>query len=206
MKIYDVSMNINENMMVYGNYQAKKPKYIVRADHSNSSHYETSITLDMHSGTHIDAPLHMIKDGQTIEAYKLEDFITPCIVLDLTNVLDRITKADLINKDIHKGDFLLLKTKNSYTNEFSKDFIFVEKSAAEYLVEKGIKGVGTDGLGIERSQPDHETHISLLSKGIIIIEGLRLKDIHEGEYILNALPLKIDNVEASPIRAILIEK
>ena len=69
---------------------------------------------------------------------------------------------------------------------------------------KEIKGVGIDALGIERNQTP--THKLLLGAGIIIIEGLRLKDVPEGEYFLIALPLKIKDVEAAPTRAILVEK
>jgi arylformamidase len=107
--------------------------------------------------------------------------------------------------DIQEDDFLLFKTKNSFKEEFINDFVFLSQDASAYLANKKIKGVGTDGLGIERSQEGHPTHKNLLSKNIVIIEGLRLKDVPEGTYQLICLPLKIDNVEASLARAILIK-
>ncbi len=206
MKIYDISMEIHENMMVYKNKEQKKPKIKTVKDHSTGNSYESVITMEMHTGTHIDAPLHMIDKGKTMESYDLSSFIRKCKVFDFTYVEDKITEDLLKERDIKKGDFILLKTKNSLSNEFDFEFVYLEKSGAQYLKDIGITGVGIDSLGIERNQPNHETHKLLLSQGIIILEGLRLKDIEEGEYILHALPLKIKNVEASPTRAILIKE
>jgi len=205
MKIYDISMTIEEKMPVYHNNDEKRPKIVARHTHETSTHYESTITMDMHTGTHIDAPLHMIKNGKTMSLYQIEDFISTCKVIDLTDIDDKITKVDLENKEINEGDFILFKTRNSYTNQFIEQFIYLDKGGAHYLSDKKIKGVGTDGLGIERSQPNHETHKYLLDNSIMIVEGLQLKDIKEGQYTLIILPLKIEHVEAAPARAILIE-
>jgi arylformamidase len=206
MKIYDISSPIKENMTVYKNNEANLPEFIVTSNFSNSTHYETRLSINLHSGTHIDAPLHMIENGVTIDKYNLENFIIEAKVIDFTNLADRITKSDLEKVDIKKGDFIIFKTKNSFTEDFDFEFTFLEKSGAEYLRDLDIIGVGTDALGIERAQPNHETHVLLLNKGIIILEGLRLKDVPNGTYTLIALPLKIENVEAAPTRAILIDK
>ncbi|AOY77486.1 cyclase family protein [Clostridium formicaceticum] len=206
MEIYDVSMDIHQNMMVYKNKEENKPEITVKTDHSNSRTYESSIRMGMHTGTHIDAPLHMLKDGQTMENYSIENFVKKCKVLDLTYVENKITKNILQEKNIEKGDFLLFKTKNSFTEVFDFEFIYLEESGAKHLEEIGIAGVGIDSLGIEREQPQYETHRTLLGKNIMIIEGLQLKEIEEGEYTLIALPLKIKNVEASPARVILIKE
>ncbi|MBB6214433.1 arylformamidase [Anaerosolibacter carboniphilus] len=205
MKIYDISMDIYEDMTVYKNKLEKKPKIVVTQDHTTGSSYTSYITMEMHTGTHIDAPLHMIDGGETMELYAVENFVRKCKVLDLTDAEDTITKELLQRKSIEKGDFVLLKTKNSFTEAFDFQFVYLEKSGASYLKEIGIAGVGIDALGIERDQSDHETHKILLSQGISIMEGLRLKGVEEGEYILCAPPLKIRNVEAAPTRAILIE-
>lgn len=205
MKIYDISMNIHYDMAVYKNKEEKRPILKTVQNFSTGSAYESKITMDMHTGTHIDAPLHMIESGKTIDTIDLNNVVTKCKVLDLTNVNDKITKKDLMDKNIQKGDFIIFKTKNSYQEEFDYNFVFLEKSGAEFLKEVEIIGVGIDSLGIERSQSGHETHKILMEKGIIIIEGLRLKDIDEDEYILCAPPLKINNAEAAPTRAILIK-
>lgn len=154
----------------------------------------------------MDAPLHMIEGGQDSSFFQVEDMIIPCRVLDMTDVVDGITKDDLQKHSIQAGEFILLKTKNSYTEEFQADFIYVKEDGAKYLTQIGIKGVGIDSLGIERGQPDYCTHKSILGSGIYILEGLRLKNVEEGSYLLIAAPLNIRNVEASPVRALLIKK
>ncbi len=206
MKIYDISMEIYDDMMVYKNKPEKKPKIEVVQDFVSGDSYESIITMGMHTGTHIDAPLHMIKDGETTESIPLESCIRKCKVIDFTDISDKITREVLQQKEIYEGDFILFKTKNSFSPEFDFEFVYLEKSGAEYLDEIGVLGVGIDALGIERAQAGHETHKILLSKGIVIIEGLQLKDVPEGEYTLYALPLKIRNVEAAPVRAVLVEE
>lgn len=205
MKIYDISMMIGPNMMVYKNNPMKKPKLINSGNFEKNNHYETDITMNMHTGTHIDAPLHMLRDGSTMEIYDIERYVVQAKVFDLTHKEDMIKEEDLKDKSIYKGDFILLKTKNSFDTTFNNEFVFLEASGAKYLCNIGIRGIGIDSLGIERSQPSHITHTSLLSKNIMIVEGLMLKDIEEGDYQLIVLPLKIKDVEAAPARAILIE-
>ncbi|HQA19923.1 MAG TPA: cyclase family protein [Bacilli bacterium] len=205
MKIYDISMTIHPNMQVYKNKEEKKPIFITRANHINSHVHETSITIDLHTGTHIDAPLHMLKDGATTETYDFKYFITTAKVFDFSNKDEVIAKDDLLTKEISENDFILLKTKNSFSDDFDYNFVYLSGDAAKYLVSKKIIGVGIDGLGIERNQPTYDTHKSLLSNKVMILEGLRLKEVLEGSYKLIILPLKIANVEASPARAILIE-
>ena len=205
MKIYDVSMSVHEKMAVYNNSSAKRPIIKVTDDFSNSTHFESRIDMNMHTGTHIDAPLHMIEGAQTIDSVNLSRLITKCKVLDFTKINDKISKINLMEKKTNKGEFILFKTKNSMTEDFDKSFIYLDQSGAEFLKDVGISGVATDALGIERAQPEHETHKILFAAGIIIIEGLRLKDVEEGEYMMYALPLKILGVEAAPARVILIK-
>ncbi|MCF7927359.1 MAG: cyclase family protein [Candidatus Izimaplasma sp.] len=203
--IYDISMNIHEKMQVYKNLDFKIPKLITIANHKNDNYHETDIKMNLHTGTHVDFPLHMVKDGKISDNYKLKQLVTSAKVFDLSHLKDHIDKKDIQSLDIQADDFILFKTKNSHSQSFLEDFIYVNESAARYLVEKNIKGVGIDGLGIERNQKNHPTHKQLLSNDILIIEGLRLKDIKDGIYKLICLPLKINKVEASPARAILIK-
>ncbi len=108
---------------------------------------------------------------------------------------------------IPDNSIVLFKTKNSLLEcdaLFNPVFIFLAPDAAQLLVEKQVKAVGIDYLGIERGQPDHATHVTLLAKNIPIIEGLRLKDIKAGSYFLCCLPLAIQGLEAAPARAVLL--
>lgn len=205
MKIHDISMTISEDMQVYKDREEKKAKITNQSNFENSSVYETQLFMNLHTGTHIDAPLHAIKGADYIENYSLEQFYGESIVLDFSDLDTCITKKDLENYAINPGDFVILKTQNSLIDTFKWDFIYLELSGAEYLVDCKIKGVGIDGLGIERAQEGHPTHKVLLKNNIPILEGLRLKDIKEGRYTLAAFPIKIKDVEASPVRAVLIE-
>ena len=206
MTIIDISIPIHVDMQVYKNKEEKRPIIQVVRDFSSGSVYESRLSIEMHTGTHIDAPLHMIEGGEDLRVYPIERSVSPCRVLDFTHIDDAITKDDLINKEFESGEFLLFKTKNSCDEEFNPNFIYLEKSGAEYLVEKGVIGAGIDSLGIERNQPQHETHRTLLGNKIMILEGLRLKHVEEGPYVLIAAPLNIPGVEASPVRAFLMER
>jgi arylformamidase len=190
-------------MQVYKHKAEKIPVFKTVQDHSEGSAHETEISMNLHTGTHVDYPLHMIENGKTSDSEHLNTLLGTCTVLDLTSLKDTITKSDLVKYTIKENDFILLKTANSLSDEFLDTFVYLEASGARYLKDKGVRGVGIDALGIERSQPNHDTHKTLLSKDIVIIEGLRLKDINEGPYKLYCLPLSIKGVEASPARVIL---
>ena len=205
MKIWDVSMLIEEEMMVYKNRAEKKPKITLDRRFAEGGINESSIHMNLHTGTHIDAPFHVQGAGQTVESLDLARLITPCTVLDLTNVSGAITESDLIGQPIGKGNFVLLKTRNSYSEDFLMDFTYLAQSGAEYLAKQGVRGVGIDALGIERDQPGHLTHNRLFDHQIIIIEGLRLKEVPEGDFMMLALPLKIKGVDGAPARVILLE-
>jgi len=203
-KIIDISMEISEEMTVYKNREENRPKIEVTRNFRNSDAFETTITLGMHTGTHLDRPLHIIEDGDTMDSLSLERVVVPCQVLDLTKVEGGITKEDLADKRIPEGHFILLKTKNSLEEDFNFSFVYLAASGANYLKDQGVIGVGIDALGIERDQPEKSTHKALLENDIMILEGLRLGEAEEEEYLLIAAPLKIKGAEAAPVRAMLV--
>jgi len=205
MIIYDISMPVRHDMPVYKGDDAKRPRLTVDRDFQTGSAFESRLEMNMHTGTHVDMPLHMLPGGGTVEGLDLTRVVTPCRVLDLRNAEGKITAEDLKHKEICPGDFILLKTKNSFLDILEGDFVYLDAGGARYLRDKQIKGVGTDGLGIERAQPEHETHTLLLENGIVIMEGLRLADIEEGEYFLFAAPILAPGAEASPARAVLVK-
>ena len=204
--IYDISMLIHEDMQTYKHQKGNKPIFRTNADHEIGHVHDTSVTLNLHTGTHMDFPLHMIKNGSTSDQETLEPLIGESKVLDLTHLNDHISKNDLLKYEINKNDFLLFKTKSSFSEDFLDDFVYLNEEASLYLKDLEVRGVGTDALGIERAQKNHPTHKTLLGNGIIILEGLRLKEVPEGTYELIFLPLKLKNVEAALGRAILIDR
>lgn len=202
MKMYDVTADIYEGMAVYKNKPEKQPKINTV---TNGHVTESRIDIDLHTGTHVDSPLHMINDGDTMETIKLDDLVGNIKLFDLSHVEDRITKRDIEALPINKDDFILFKTKNSYEDAFDFEFIFVAEDAASHLAEIGIKGVGIDSLGIERSQEGHPTHRTLFQNKVIIIEGLRLAEVSEGEYFMVAAPIKLQGTDAAPARIMLFK-
>lgn len=205
MKYYDVSMPIHSGMAVWKNNSDRQPAFVVERDFNadGTGSRLTRVTLDMHTGTHVDAPLHFIAGGHSIDQVALGQLIRPVRVLDLTYVQDKITRAELDGLHINPGDFLLFKTRNSFADEFDPDFVYLDHTGAEYLVEREAAGVGIDALGVERSQADHATHILLLGSGLVIIEGLRLGEVPPGAYFMVAAPLRFQGVEAAPARVLL---
>jgi arylformamidase len=202
MKVYDVTAPIFEGMPVYKNKPEKQPKITTI---TNGYVTESRIDMDVHTGTHVDAPLHMVTEGETFETISIEKLVGNCKVFDLTAVQDRITKIDLEKFPIQKDDFVLFKTRNSFEDEFNFEFIFLSEDGAKYLAEIGVRGVGIDALGVERSQPGHPTHKTLFANGIIIMEGLRLKEVPAGDYFMVAAPLKILGTDAAPARVLLFD-
>jgi len=207
MKIIDISWPISSATTGY------KDRTVVKFDEISNflkdGVRETNIHLSAHTGTHIDAPSHFLRDGKAIDQVDLSQFIGRCKVLDLTDVSEQITRNCLVNYEgkINEGDIVLLKTSNSTkiaTDKFSPHFVYLEFTGAEYLKEKKVKSVGIDYLGIERSQSGHPTHITLMHADIGIIEGLRLRSVKEGAYFFVCLPLNIIGIEAAPARAVLI--
>jgi arylformamidase len=203
MKLYDLSPEISEDMCVYKNKSEKKPKLTVARTLKEGAN-ESRLEIDLHTGSHVDAPYHFLENGKTIEKISLERFMGECVVLDFTKVKDKITEKTLLKKKFFADDIVLLKTKKTIEKKFNFEFAYLEKSGAEYLASKKIKAVGIDSLGIERSQPSHETHKLLLRKGIIIFEGLNLSKVKQGRYLFYGAPLKIRKGDASPVRAVLV--
>jgi arylformamidase len=205
MKVYDISMTIASNMPVYKGKTAKRPVFTLDSDFRTGSVYETRLTMNLHTGTHLDAPLHIDPEGESLDGLTLRQVIGRCQVVDFPQVQAGITQKDLLEKNIMEDGFVLLKTRNSYEAILESDFVYLDQTGAEYLANKRVRGVGIDALGIERNQPGHPTHRLLLGAGIVILEGLRLSKVPEGHYLLVAAPVRMSGVEAAPVRALLFE-
>ncbi|KIL36262.1 cyclase [Cohnella kolymensis] len=204
-RIYDISMTIEETMQVWKSYEHKKPSITNVQNHSQDKPHESQLNMNVHTGTHVDAPLHMIANGETIETIPLERLVGPARVLDLTHLKGFITKEDLLPFAIQRGERLIFKTSSSYSEEFDVEFVYLRADGAHYLAEIGIGLVATDALGIERAQPEYTTHRTLMRNGIIIVEGLRLKEVEAGNYTLVIAPLKLTGIDAAPARAFLMD-
>lgn len=199
--IYDVSMAIHSKMTVYKDKAEKVPQFSTLSTFDTGTAYETVLAMSLHTGTHMDYPLHMIKDGKVSTEALTDGLLGTVKVFETPH--DVVDQAFVASCDIEKGDVVFFKTRNSHIDTFDFDFVYVDEGASQALVHREIKGVGLDALGIERAQEGHPTHKILLGADIFIIEGLRLKEVPPGKYELMALPLKIIGVEALPLRVLL---
>ena len=123
---------------------------------------------------------------------------------------ESIKREELIPHEIGSGERVLFKTRNSprcwQTDDFVEDFVYVSQDAARYLAEVGVRTVGVDYLSVGGFYKDGpETHHALLGAGVWVIEGLNLSEIEPGEYELICLPIKVQEGDGAPARAILRE-
>lgn len=206
MNYIDISWPISNEMTTYK--EKKDVQITARKTFQRDNYRESHVSMGLHSGTHIDAPSHFLKDGESSDFIFLNQFNGVCQLIDCTSVVGKITAEDLKKVTI-TADILLFKTKNSLladTAMFDPEFIYIDESAANYLVSTypTLKAVGIDYLGIERNQPTHPTHRTFFDAGVVIIEGLRLQHAQAQLYQLFCLPLSITFVEALPARAVLV--
>lgn len=204
MQIHDISMEIHEGMQVYKDREQNRPRLerVRRAETDGAN--ETAFWMNLHTGTHIDAPFHMDPMGATTDAIPPGAALGPCRVLDFRGLQGGIGRAQLELHTIPEGWFVLLHTDNSSTEAFDPSFRYLARDGAEYLADRKVAGVGIDALGIERDQPGHDTHRILMERGILILEGLRLAEVPAGDYFLCALPLSIRGADGAPARAVLL--
>ncbi len=167
----------------------------------------SAISMSLHTGTHIDAPLHFLERGAGIGHMPFSATLGRARVIRIRN-RKCVTPEELRAHRIRRGERLLFKTRNSAlgwsADEFVRDFVAISPGAARYLAARGVQTVGIDCLSVGSAGEDGgETHRILLSAGIWIIEGLNLASVQPGSYDLICLPLKIPESDGAPARAII---
>ena len=205
MKLIDVSVPLDENLPTYpGNtpYSLQAVKRITRGDSSNVS----TVHMSAHSGTHVDAPRHFFDKSPGVEGLALEILIGRARVIEITS-RKGIGADELADIDLSDDIRVLFKTSNSRlwgSGSFQKDYVGVTEAGARHLVEHGIKLVGIDYLSVEPfKKPGAPTHHLLLGAGIIVIEGLNLRDVEPGIYEMFCLPLMLVGADGAPARVVL---
>jgi kynurenine formamidase len=212
LNIIDLSQNIDKKMSVYPG--TKKP--IIDQIHNieKEGYRESEFIISSHTGTHIDAPAHMLNDGAYLDQLSLEHFFGKATILDFSMFSNRlIAKKDLaLFKDkIDNTDFLLIKTNwSKYFGQemYFKGFPTLTEEAAKWLSQFKLKGIGIDAISIDTMDTvDFEVHRALLGKDIIIIENLtNLDAVIDENFILSIMPIKYENADGSPVRAVALEK
>jgi arylformamidase len=166
-------------------------------------------SLGAHSGTHIDAPMHFVRDGASIDHVSLEPLIGPARVIDIPDNVQAIDAAELNRHEWRGAPRVLFRTRSSLrgwmaSSTFHRDFAYVAPDAAQLLADAGVQLVGIDYISAEQfAAPAPRTHRTLLGKGIPIVEGLALAAVPAGDYDLIVLPMKVAGHEGAPARAVL---
>ncbi len=166
-------------------------------------------SLGAHSGTHIDAPMHFVRDGASIDRVSLEPLIGPARVIDIPDSVQAIDAAELDRHEWRGAQRVIFRTRSSLRGwmaspNFHRDFAYIAPDAAQLLADAGVQLVGIDYISAEQfGAPAPRTHRILLGKGIPIVEGLALKGVRAGDYDVIVLPMKVAGHEGAPARAVL---
>ena len=231
MKVIDISRTIQVDMEMYPGDAGPQITKVSGLDEGDS--YNIScITLGTHTGTHVDPPLHLIRDGAGIDRLPMNTLVGNARVLDLSSINRPIEASDI--SPLEAGEIILLKggpndSDGSGDSGDSGDLGVSDGSdgsaesgssgdpgasgganltaaCARYLVDIGIKTIGTNAISIGTLDEEYEVHHILLDAGIVVIEGLEMPDVEAGNYFLVCLPLKIANGDGGPARAVLIKE
>ena len=191
-QIIDVSVPVRPGMITYPGdpeVRLERVSSIGDGDVVNLSRLD----LGVHSGTHVDAPLHFVDGWPSVETLPLDVLVGPCVVVDGLDPAAVPAGAERV----------LFKTPNSRLwerAEFSEDFVALDAEAARALVERGVRLAGIDYLSIG----DEGAHRILLGAGVVAVEGLDLREVEPGEYRLVCAPLKLEGAEGAPARVLLL--
>ena len=187
-KIIDITQELFTSKVHTGNI---KPSFEKVKTITNDAYNLTNIHLCTHNGTHVDAPSHFIKNGRSIDKMSLNLFYGNCIVVEF----DKIISDKLFIKYISKKAERILFKGNCE----------LEVDTANLITNTDIKLIGVEGQTIGDKKISREIHNILLSKNIVILEGLDLTHVKADKYLLSAFPLKLGSLEGAPVRAVLIK-
>lgn len=158
----------------------------------------TAFSMCAHNGTHVDAPLHFLKDGKGVGAVSLEKFVGPAYVGSVEGEVGANEAGDL-----------LAKAKKAYSGAERRILIkgnaTVTQESAEVFAEAGIDLVGNESQTVGPVDAPMAVHLALLSAEVVLLEGIRLSGVPDGAYLLNAAPLNLGDADGAPCRAILMD-
>lgn len=195
MKIYDISQEIFGCQVYPGDPMPKKR--VLSSMEKGDLYNLTAFSMCAHNGTHIDAPFHFIKDGKTVDSIGLDTFIGMAYVAEHNGIVSADDATEMLEK---------AKKQNS---EAAKRILIkgeaeVSAEAAKVFAESNILLLGNESQTVGPENAPMEVHLILLGAGVVLLEGIRLSEVSEGVYFLNAAPLNLSGSDGSPCRAILI--
>ena len=195
MKIYDISQEVFGCQVYPGDPTPKKR--VISSMEKGDLYNLTAFSMCAHNGTHIDAPFHFFKDGKTVDSVSLDTFIGMAYVAEYNGIVSADDATEILEK---------AKKQNS---EAAKRILIkgdaeVSAEAAKVFAESNILLLGNESQTVGPENAPMEVHLILLGAGAVLLEGIRLAEVSEGVYFLNAAPLNLSGADGSPCRAILI--
>lgn len=209
MNIIDLSHELHEEMPVFPG--TEKPIF-KRANTIEADGFaEHIMNMYSHTGTHIDAPSHMLKEGENLDDMDVSNFVGKAIIIDVKG----LSKIDIdilkpYESKIKNAEFVILNTGHSKFwghEEYFGGFPALTIDSAKWLCEMNLKGIGIDAISIDYMEnTSFDVHHILMNKGLLIIENLtNLDEVGDDEFVLSVLPLKTKEADGSPIRAVAIK-
>lgn len=205
MKIYDISQEVFSCAIFPGDPSPQREIMLSIKDGAVCN--LTAIYMCAHNGTHVDAPYHFINDGKTIEQVSLEKFVGLCYVAEH----DGIVTAEDAKEMLRKAEIAGAKCKQEYGNSGAskriliKGKVEVSADAARVFADADIFLVGNESQTVGPENAPMEVHLILLGAGAVLLEGIRLTEVPEGVYLLNAAPINLGGADGAPCRAILLD-
>ena len=207
MRIYDITRSLTPKTAVWPGDTPFAQRWTSRIEEGATVNL-SAITLSLHAGTHADAPLHFLAGGAAIDAIPLGHFVGPAVVVEVEAAADAIRPAHVQGLGLGEVRRVLFKTRHSTVPEarWEPDFPPILPETIACLGRRGVVLVGTDAPSVDphdsRALPAHK---ALAEHGIVNLENLALGAVPPGTYHLAALPLKLEGLDAAPLRAILTE-
>jgi arylformamidase len=168
----------------------------------------SSVAFGSHTGTHVDAPKHFFDDGMAVDALPLDVLMGPAMLVCMQPDVMAVGEQHLRMFELKGHTRILIATRNSgfiRDGGFVGDYTYLAPDGAAYLAALGVKLVGIDYLSVEQFHSGHhQTHRTLLERGIVIVEGLDLSQPAMGPYELVVLPLRLVGLDGAPARAVLV--
>ena len=195
MKIYDISQKVF-GCEVYPGDPAPEKK-VLKSMQNGEVYNLTAFSMCAHNGTHIDAPFHFIKDGKTIDEICLEAFVGMAYVAEHHGLVTGSDATEIIEKakkqNLEASKRILIKGE-----------VEVSLEAAKVFASSDILLLGNEPQTVGPQNAPMAVHLTLLGANVVLLEGIRLGEVYEGVYFLNAAPLNLSGADGSPCRAVLI--
>lgn len=210
MIIHDITLTVTPGMPTWPGDPAVVLERVNKIEEGANANV-SRMAMSVHTGTHIDAPVHFLPGTTGVDTLPLDILIGPAQVFHLPDSVDALTADVIAGTGLKKGtQRVLFRTRNSLywekgENRFQTAFVGIPLDGAQYLVDQGVRLVGIDYLSVSPFKKSRPTHETLLKAGMVVVEGVNLSGISAGEYQLIALPLRLGGSDGSPARVVLVE-